>query len=211
MERGKKITFDSLVQGFVTFASMTLVFGVGELILFQPEAAFGKEGVIVAQSLPTPINTNDDLPVAPIPENQPNEVVPEVEPATDEIHLVVKLKAKTVYVYRGNEIIANYAIAVGKPGWETPKGTYRVFEQEINPIFKSFKTGRIIEAGAENPLGPRWIGIWTDGKTRLGFHGTNQPELIGKAVSHGCIRMRNQDVTALYEKVKVGTVVKVEP
>jgi L,D-transpeptidase ErfK/SrfK len=211
MERGKKITFDSLVKRLVTFASMTLVFGVGDLILPQSGKAIGKEVVIFAQSLPTPINADDGLPIAPIPENQPNEVVPEVEPAPDEIHLVVKLKAKKVYVYRGNEIIANYAIAVGKPGWETPKGTYRVFEQEINPIFKSFKTGRIIEAGAKNPLGPRWIGIWTDGKTRLGFHGTNQPELIGKAVSHGCIRMRNQDVTALYDKVKVGTVVKVEP
>ncbi|PAX52311.1 L,D-transpeptidase [Brunnivagina elsteri] len=211
MKEGKKITFNYLTKIFVTFASATLVFGVGELILFQPGVAVGKEVVIVAQSLPILVNTNDDLPVAPIPENKPNEVVPEVEPAPDEIHLVVKLKAKKVYVYQGNEIIASYAIAVGKPGWETPKGTYRVFEQEINPIFKSFKTGRIINAGAENPLGPRWIGIWTDGKTRLGFHGTNQPELIGKAVSHGCIRMRNQDVTALYEKVKVGTVVKVEP
>ncbi len=211
MEKGKKITFDSLAKRFVTFASMTLLFGVGELILPQPGEAVGKEVVIVTQSSPTPINVNDDLPVAPIPQNKPNEVVPEVEPAPDEIHLVVKLKTKKVYVYQGNEIIANYAIAVGKPGWETPKGTYRVFEQEINPIFKSFKTGLIIKAGPENPLGPRWIGIWTDGKTRLGFHGTNQPELIGKAVSHGCIRMHNQDVTALYEKVKVGTVVKVEP
>lgn len=91
------------------------------------------------------------------------------------------------------------------------KGTYRVYEQEIDPTFKSFKTGKIIPPGSDNPLGPRWIGIWTDGKTRLGFHGTNQPELIGKAVSHGCIRMHNLDVLSLYEKVKIGTVVTVQP
>ncbi|BAZ39105.1 ErfK/YbiS/YcfS/YnhG family protein [Calothrix sp. NIES-4101] len=183
---------------------MALVLSAGEFLLPQPQPA-------IAQSLLQPITTNDAVEAEAIPQNKPSETVPEVEPVADEIHLVVKLKAKKVYVYRGNEIIANYRIAIGKPGWETPKGTFRVYEQEINPIFKSFKTGRIIPSGPENPLGPRWIGIWTDGKTRLGFHGTNQPELIGKAVSHGCIRMHNQDAIALYEQVKIGTVVKVEP
>ncbi|UBF29035.1 L,D-transpeptidase [Kovacikia minuta CCNUW1] len=127
------------------------------------------------------------------------------------VYLVVKLKARKVYVYQGDKAITSYPIAVGKPGWETPVGSYQVFSKEVNPIFKSFKTGTIIRPGPDNPLGIRWIGIWTDGKTQLGFHGTNQPELIGGAVSHGCIRMRNKDVLALFEQVSLGTPVKVEP
>lgn len=126
------------------------------------------------------------------------------------LRLVVKLSKRRVYLYRLDKVIASYPIAVGKPGWETPVGTYQVFNMEKNPIFKSFKSGRIIKPGPENPLGVRWIGIWTDGKTQLGFHGTNEPELIGQAVSHGCIRMLNKDVTALFEQVEIGTPVRVE-
>jgi len=127
------------------------------------------------------------------------------------IHLIVKLSSRRVYVYKGEQALTSYPIAVGKRGWETPPGNYQVFSKEVNPIFKSFKTGQMINPGPDNPLGVRWIGIWTDGKTQLGFHGTNQPELIGQAVSHGCIRMRNKDVTALFEQVSVGTPVTVEP
>lgn len=127
------------------------------------------------------------------------------------MHLVLDLSDRRVYVYQGDQVIANYPVAVGKPGWETRPGTYEVINMEIDPIFKSFKTGRLIQPGPDNPLGPRWIGFWTDGKTQMGFHGTNEPELIGQAVSHGCVRMHNQDVIALYEKVGVGIPVTVKP
>ncbi len=129
----------------------------------------------------------------------------------EEVRLVLRLSQRRVYVYKGNEVQASYPVAIGKPGWETPTGTFNVFTMEKDPIFKSFRTGNEIGPGPDNPLGPRWIGIWTDGKTQLGFHGTNEPELIGEAVSHGCIRMHNKDVMALYEQVSVGTTVVVEP
>jgi len=132
------------------------------------------------------------------------------QPQTNQIRLVVRPRARRVFVYEGNVIIANYPIAVGKKGWETPPGEYQVFSKEVNPVFKNFRTGKIIQPGPNNPLGVRWIGFWTDGKTQLGFHGTNEPELIGQAVSHGCIRMRNKDVVALFEKVSIGTPVVVE-
>jgi len=132
-------------------------------------------------------------------------------PAVREIRLVVKRNQRRVDVYQGEQLLTSYRIAVGKKGWETPLGNFRVFNMETNPTFKSFKTGKIIPPGADNPLGVRWIGIWTDGKTQLGFHGTDQEELIGKAVSHGCIRMHNKDVIALYQLVQIGTLVTVEP
>jgi L,D-transpeptidase ErfK/SrfK len=140
--------------------------------------------------------------------------LPEVAPAEDEskiVKLVLKRSERRVYVYEGEKVINSYRVAVGKSGWETPLGTFKVLTMEENPIFKSFKSGRIIEPGPDNPLGVRWIGIWTNGKTQLGFHGTNEPELIGQAVSHGCIRMHNKDVTKLYNQVKEGTVVTVVP
>ncbi|AKG24726.1 hypothetical protein IJ00_18505 [Calothrix sp. 336/3] len=156
------------------------------------------------------ITPEKPLPDVITPGKQPPQTTPP-ENATFTIRLVVKRRKRKVVVYRGQEILATYPIAVGKPGWETPLGNFRVFNMEKDPIFKSFKTGKMIPPGPENPLGNRWIGIWTDGKTQLGFHGTNQEYLIGKAVSHGCIRMRNRDVMALYELVTIGTHVTVEP
>jgi len=60
--------------------------------------------------------------------------------------------------------------------------------------------------GPNNPLGARALYL---GSTLYRIHGTNQPHTIGHAMSSGCIRMRNEDVTDLYERVKVGTKVVV--
>jgi L,D-transpeptidase ErfK/SrfK len=157
--------------------------------------------------LPTVSPNTPELIVVPTPKV----IVPSpVAPAEEAVRLVVQRSKRRVLVYRGTTVLAKYPIAVGKTGWETPIGDFKVLTKEENPIFKNFKTGMIIEAGPDNPLGVRWIGIWTDGKTQLGFHGTDQPELIGKEVSHGCMRMHNKDVVALYKFVEMGTVVTVE-
>ena len=60
-------------------------------------------------------------------------------------------------------------------------------------------------------MGERWIGFWTDGTNYIGFHGTPNEETVGQAASHGCVRMLNRDVLALFEKVGIGTIVVVEP
>lgn len=167
----------------------------------------------IAQTAPPPPLTPSpsSLPQPAIaPNTPPLQPISQVQPLEDPIRLVVQRSKRRVLVYRGKSVLAKYPIAVGKPGWETPIGEFQVLTKEENPIFKSFKTGIIIEPGPDNPLGVRWIGIWTDGKTQLGFHGTDQPELIGQAVSHGCIRMHNKDVIALYNYVKLGTLVTVE-
>jgi lipoprotein-anchoring transpeptidase ErfK/SrfK len=129
--------------------------------------------------------------------------------ATDPINLILKLKERKVYVYNGSTIVAKYPVAVGKKGWETPTGDWYVMEKITNPGWTSFKNGSTIKPGAKNPLGERWIGFWTDGKDVIGFHGTPDPSSVGKAVSHGCVRMFDKDVKALFPLVKVGTTVKV--
>lgn len=129
----------------------------------------------------------------------------------EQARVVVRLGKRQVSVYKGEQLVKSYPIAIGKTGWETPTGEFQIVLLEEHPTFKSFKSGRIIPPGPDNPLGARWVGFWSDGKTQLGFHGTNEPELIGQAVSHGCIRMHNKDVTALYNQVQIGTPVKIEP
>lgn len=126
-----------------------------------------------------------------------------------ETHLVVKRGMRRVYVYRNKQILKTFPIAIGKPGWETPLGKYQVKYMKKDPVFKNFKTGEIIPPGSKNPLGKRLIVFMAGKKFHLGLHGTNEAKLIGQAVSHGCIRMYNKDVIALYELVDIGTPVTV--
>lgn len=130
-------------------------------------------------------------------------------PVEDVVNLVLKLKEKRVYVYKGEKLLKRYPVAIGKRGWETPTGEWQVMEKIRNPAWTSFKTGEVFPAGVKNPLGSRWIGFWTDGRDVIGFHGTPNVKSIGTAASHGCVRMLNRDVKALFPLVKVGTTVKV--
>jgi lipoprotein-anchoring transpeptidase ErfK/SrfK len=139
----------------------------------------------------------------------PEEIEP--KPSISNISLVIRLAQRRVYVYQDNHLKISYPIAVGKAGWETPLGSYNVISMQRNPAWEHPWNGKIIPPGPENPLGKRWIGFWTDGKNFIGFHGTPDEHLVGQAVSHGCIRMRNQDILALYAMVQIGTPVKVEP
>jgi lipoprotein-anchoring transpeptidase ErfK/SrfK len=126
-------------------------------------------------------------------------------------HLVIKLSDRRVYVFQHRKLKASYPVAIGKAGWETPIGNYKVMDMEPNPVWEHPWTGEIILDGPKNPLGARWIGFWTDGTNSIGFHGTPAEQLVGQAVSHGCVRMRNKDVIALYAQVKMGTPVTVKP
>lgn len=125
--------------------------------------------------------------------------------------VIVDLSDRQVSLYENGQHRVSFPIAIGRAGWETPVGEYEVLSKEVNPVWQNPLTEEVVAAGPENPLGSRWIGFWSDGKNQLGFHGTNQSELIGQAVSHGCIRMHNDDIERLYERVAVGTTVKIQP
>lgn len=126
------------------------------------------------------------------------------------LRLEIQKSKRRVTLYQGNTKLKSYPIAVGKPGWETPKGTFKVRQMLRNPKWISPKTGEAIPGGdPDNPLGKFWIGFWTDGKNWIGFHGTPNPETVGTAASHGCIRMYNKDVEELFAKVSLGIEVKV--
>lgn len=123
--------------------------------------------------------------------------------------LVVDLSEAKVYVYWGDKLLSSYPVAVGQPGWETPTGSFKVIQKLRNPVWLQPITGELIPTGPNNPLGDRWISFWSDEQHRIGFHGTNKEQLVGQPVSHGCLRMKNEDIRAMYEQVGVGTSVVV--
>jgi L,D-transpeptidase ErfK/SrfK len=92
-----------------------------------------------------------------------------------------------------------------------------VEEMVENPDFLKIGDGvpsrvlKRIPPGPTNPLGERWIGFAHGDGWTVGIHGTPNPELLGRAVSGGCIRMRNADVLRVYDRVQRGTTVIVVP
>ena len=120
-----------------------------------------------------------------------------------------------LYYVLGNGQAVRYGIGVGREGftWSGVKSVERKAEwpdwippQEM--IERQPYLPRFMAGGESNPLGARAMYL---GGTVYRIHGTNAPSTIGQNVSSGCIRMLNQDVTDLYERVKVGTKVVVLP
>ncbi|MBE9079484.1 L,D-transpeptidase [Romeria aff. gracilis LEGE 07310] len=155
-----------------------------------------KPAILQPAPLPTPDTAPEPVATPDLPEEAP-------------IRLVLRINARRVYAYRGEAVVASYPVAVGKPGWETPTGEYEVFSTIVEPGWTNPFTGEVAPPGPSNPLGERWIGFWTDGENVIGFHGTPNRESIGRAASHGCVRMYNEDIRELYEIVEMGTPVTV--
>jgi len=139
-----------------------------------------------------------------------NVVTPDV--VTQLTRLEISLSRRKVTLYRENTPIKSYPVAVGRAGWETPKGNFQVMQMLQNPKWINPLTDEAIPGGdPENPLGRYWIGFWTNGKNWIGLHGTPTPSSVGRAASHGCVRMYNKDIEELFAQVSVGTPVTVVP
>jgi lipoprotein-anchoring transpeptidase ErfK/SrfK len=126
-----------------------------------------------------------------------------------DVSLLIVRSQRRVFVYQAGRAIVSYPVAIGKPGWETPVGVWKVREKILNPAWTNFVTRRVMAPGKNNPMGSRWIGFWTDGRDEIGFHGTQNVKSIGEAASHGCVRMKEADVQDLFDRVEVGTIVEV--
>ena len=107
--------------------------------------------------------------------------------------ITVGLDTKQLILKEAQNVIKTYPVAVGKPSTPTPVGNWRIIQKTLNP------------GGA---FGARWMRLnipWGG----YGIHGTDDPQSIGKAVSHGCIRLLNEDVIELYDIVPLGTAVNI--
>lgn len=137
------------------------------------------------------------------------ETIPAVIPAKITMprarrRIVVSVPDKRLILVENDRVVKVYRVATGAAATPSPSGSYRVAQRVSDPAY--YHPGKVIAAGPENPLGPRWIGLDTQG---YGIHGTNEPDSIGRAASHGCIRMRNADVTDLFERVQTGDAVEI--
>jgi lipoprotein-anchoring transpeptidase ErfK/SrfK len=113
--------------------------------------------------------------------------------------IVVSIPDRKLAVLEGDRVVMIFRTAVGAPHSPSPRGAFRIVNQIEEPTW--YTKGRIVPPGKANPLGTRWMGLSVKG---YGIHGTNHPASIGHNASHGCIRMRNQDVERLFEMVSVG-------
>ncbi len=126
-------------------------------------------------------------------------------PATPERVVVVNIPALKLELIEAGKTLRTYPIAVGKRTTPTPTGVFHVATRVKNPAW--YGKRQVVEPGAANPVGSRWIGLDAKG---YGIHGTNAPKSVGKPASHGCIRMRKADVEELFELVRVGDKVEIQ-
>ena len=135
-----------------------------------------------------------------------------VEPGT----IVVDPKAHFLYHARGYRQAARYGVGVGRSGFswsgQAVIGMKRRWPRWVPPKEMVSRDKRAMKwvngqpGGPGNPLGARALYLYSGGKDTLyRIHGTTEPQSIGKSVSSGCIRMLNEDIADLYERVKIGT------
>jgi lipoprotein-anchoring transpeptidase ErfK/SrfK len=134
----------------------------------------------------------------------------EVQPGT----IVIKTAERRLYFVLGDGRAIRYPVAVGRPGkqWQ---GWAQVNGKHVQPAWTppdevrhdNPKLPDVIPGGApNNPMGPRAL---TLSGGEYAIHGTNRPSSIGTFASYGCIRMYNQDIVDLFDRVNVGTEVVV--
>lgn len=113
--------------------------------------------------------------------------------------IVISIADRQLALLEDGALVKVYPIAVGSSQTPSPDGEFEIINHAKDPVYRH--SGKQIAPGKENPLGSRWMGLSLKG---YGIHGTNVPKSIGKAASHGCFRMRKQDVEDLYARVQVG-------
>lgn len=118
--------------------------------------------------------------------------------------VVVSIPDRKLVVMEDGAVLKVFAVAVGADVSPSPTGGFEIVTRLTDPTY--YHAGVVIPAGMDNPLGPRWVGL---NKKGYGIHGTNMPHSIGKAASHGCIRMRNRDIVQFFAMVSVGDTVEI--
>jgi lipoprotein-anchoring transpeptidase ErfK/SrfK len=127
--------------------------------------------------------------------------------------VVIATKERRLYYVLGDGWAIEYGVGVGRDGF-TWSGTKKISMKKEWPdwrpppqmLKRRPDLPRYMPGGIDNPLGARALYL---GSSNYRIHGSNEPETIGEAVSSGCIRMTNDDVVDLYDRVKVGTKVVV--
>ncbi len=128
--------------------------------------------------------------------------------------IVINLAELRLYYFRPDGVIETHAIGIGRQGRETPLGTTRIVRKAKNPTWyppasirrEDPSLPRVVPPGPDNPLGTRALYL---GWPSYLIHGTIKPYGVGRRVSAGCIRMYPEQIESMYERVPIGTPVRV--
>jgi lipoprotein-anchoring transpeptidase ErfK/SrfK len=123
--------------------------------------------------------------------------------AAEPRRIVICIPDHKLALLEGDHVLRVYEVATGKPSTPSPTGEFHIVNRVQHPTW--YGPSGVVKPGPANPLGTRWMGLSIPG---YGIHGTNMPKSIGKSASHGCIRMRREDVEELFELVPVGATVE---
>ena len=147
-------------------------------------------------------------------------VRPEIQPG----NLLIVPQQHFLYFVTGPGVAMRYGVGVGKAGlefrgvavigakkeWPTWRPTDEMIAREPQTYARFIDNDYVQPGGPGNPLGARALYLFKDGRdTYYRVHGTTSPSSIGRSVSNGCIRMINEHVIDLYERVPIGTRVTV--
>ena len=159
---------------------------------------------------PTPNFQADSRPLAsPVPRQTVNYDGP-YAPGT----IIISTRERRLYFVLPDHQALKYGVGVGRPGFTWSGVTFVANKREwpdwtppAPMLLRRPDLPRHMAGGIENPLGARALYL---GYSEYRIHGSNEPDTIGEAVSSGCIRMTNDDVTDLYGRASVGAKVIVE-
>jgi lipoprotein-anchoring transpeptidase ErfK/SrfK len=118
---------------------------------------------------------------------------------------VVTDKSQNTLILKGDEeVLKTYVVSTGENN-STPVGVFQITDRLIDPTW--YKAGAVVPPGSsENVLGTRWLGFTKKG---YGIHGTTEPEKLGRQVTAGCVRMRNEEVEDLFAFLPAGSEVTI--
>jgi lipoprotein-anchoring transpeptidase ErfK/SrfK len=143
------------------------------------------------------------------PETQAS--TPAESAASRNISIKIDTKTNMLGVFENEKLIAAYPVTIGSAHTASPIGDWKVMRISKMPTFRYDKemlqhgersgNFHLLRPGPRNPVGVMWIAL---NKKGIGIHGTDDPASIGRAVSHGCIRLANWDVVRLATKIKPG-------
>ncbi len=172
-----------------------------------------------------PTWTSEDLPVGAtvqVPNVEPFriEALPRIWPAHPAFRqriIQVHRAERMLDLWEGKTLLASFPITPGGGTVETPAGHWHLTAIAVAPTFRwdrsVLETGKrsdtffLLPAGPNNPVGVLWCALNRPG---IGLHGTDNPQTIGRATSHGCIRLANWDIVRLAAQVTPGVQVDIE-
>jgi lipoprotein-anchoring transpeptidase ErfK/SrfK len=135
-------------------------------------------------------------------------VKPKVAEADLGTAILVRRSDRRLMLYDNGALTKTYRVAVGTPGYPTPRGTWKIVQKRYLPTWGNPGSDwakdmpAFIPPGPNNPLGTRALNLNASG---IRIHGTSNDSSIGTAASHGCMRMHRWDIEDLYPRVDVGT------